>query len=30
MTDPEAAQGSNLAEKFQELIIEDPSEEKKP
>lgn len=29
MTDPEAAQGSNLAEKFQGLIIKDPPEEGK-
>lgn len=27
ITDPEAAQGGNLAERFQELIIEDPEEQ---
>ncbi|KAJ4320121.1 hypothetical protein N0V84_006008 [Fusarium piperis] len=27
VTDPEAAQGGNLAERFQELIIDDPSEQ---
>ncbi|KAI8673520.1 Zn(2)-C6 fungal-type domain-containing protein [Fusarium keratoplasticum] len=27
MTDPKAAQGSNLAERFQELIIEDPPDQ---
>ncbi|KAM0420645.1 hypothetical protein ACHAPT_011561 [Fusarium lateritium] len=30
MTDPEAAQGSNLAERFQELIIDEPSEQSQP